>query len=318
MRKAKVLILAALLAANAAAQEFPTKPLRIVVPNPAGGTVDIISRAMAQHMGPALGQNVLVDIRSGGNNIIGTEIVARAPADGHTMLMASASFATNPLHRQLPYDTLNGFMPVARVAMTPLMFAVHPSVPAKSLDELVALAKAQPKGLNYASSGAGSSIHLAAEMFQHLARMSMNLVPYQGGVQATLGVVGGHAGVLFAPVSDAAPHVASGRLRPIAVTSLQRFELMKDVPTIAESGYPGFQAASWFGIVVPAGTPKAVVNRLSSELLRALDQADVKAAFGRLGIAPAPLGPGEFDAFIRAEMRSFEDIIKRANIRIEP
>lgn len=317
MRKA---ILAAALTAAAglaAAQAFPARPVRIVVPNPAGGTVDIVARALAQPMSLALGQNVLVDIRSGANSIIGTEVVARAPADGYTLLMAATTFAINPLVRQLPYDTLESFTPLARVASTPLLFAVHPSVPVESLQDLVALAKSRPKQLNYASAPAGSSLHLAAEMFSALARVDMNHIPYQGGIQATLGVVGGHAGVLVAPLSDAVPHLVSGRLRPIAVMSLERSELAKDVPTVAESGYPGFEALSWFGAVAPAGTPKPVMARLSTEMLRALESPALRNAFAKLGISPAPMGPEAFDAFIRAEMRRYDAIIKQANIKAD-
>jgi tripartite-type tricarboxylate transporter receptor subunit TctC len=313
-------ILAAALAVAAGlagAQSFPTKPIRIVVPNPAGGTVDIVSRAVAQPMSAALGQNVIIDIRVGAATIIGTEIVARAPADGHTLLAVTASFTTNPLFRQLPYDTLNGFTPVARVASTPLMFAVHPTVPVESLEQLVALARSKPKSLNYASSMPGSSIHLAMELFSSLAKVQMNLVPYQGGVQATLGVVGGHAGILVGPLSDAAPHLASGKLRPVAVMSLERAELAKDVPTVAESGYPGFQAVSWFGFVAPAGTPQAVITRLSAEMLRALESPLTRNVFAKIALSPAPMPPGAFGAFIRDEMRRYGDIVKQADIKVE-
>jgi tripartite-type tricarboxylate transporter receptor subunit TctC len=316
----KKLMLAAALsvaAGLAGAQSFPTKPIRIVVPNPAGGTVDIVARAVAQPMSAALGQNVIIDIRPGAGNLIGTELVARAPADGHTLLMITASFATNALLRQLPYDTLKDFAPLARVASTPLMFAVHPSVRIDSLRELVALAKSKPKQINYASSMPGSSIHLAAEMFSALADIQMNPIPYQGGVQATLAVVGGHAGVLLAPLSDAAPHLASGRLRPLAVMSLERSDLAKQVPTVSESGYPGFEAGSWFGAVAPAETPQPVIARLSSEMLRALESPAVLNVFAKLGLSPAPMETAAFNAFIRAEMRRFGTIIRQANIKAE-
>lgn len=316
MKTRHALFLAALLAAPAAAQDFPSKPLRIVVPNPAGGTVDIIARALAQRMSTALGQNVIVDIRPGGNNIIGTEAVARAPADGHTILLIGTHFVINPLVHKLPYDTFKGFAPVARVASTPILFAVHPSVPAKSLQDLVAMAKAKP-GLNYASSTNASGIHLAAEMFKSLAGIDLNYIPYQGGVQAALAVLGGHAEILVAPLSDAAPYIPSGRIRPLAVASPQRFDLAKDIPTVAESGYPGFQAQSWFGAVVPAGTPKPVVARLSAEMLRAAEVPEVKAGFAKLGILPAPMASSEFDDFLRAEMRAFDKIVKQANIKAD-
>jgi tripartite-type tricarboxylate transporter receptor subunit TctC len=301
----------------AAAQEFPAKPIRIVVPNPAGGTVDIVARAIAQPMSAALGQNVIVDIRVGAATIIGTELAARAPADGYTLLAVTASFTTNPLFRPLPYDTLNGFTPVARVASTPLLFAVHPTMPVDSLDQLVALARAKPKSVNYASSMPGSSIHLAMELFSSRAGIQMNLIPYQGGVQATLGVVGGHAGVLVGPLSDAAPHLASGKLRPVAVMSAERAELAKDVPTVAESGYPGFQAVSWFGFVAAAGTPQPVIARLSAEMLRAVEAPSVRNVFTKAALAPAPMPPDAFGAFIRDEMRRYGEIVRQANIKVE-
>ena len=303
--------------APAAGVEFPARPVRIVVPNPAGGTVELVARSVGQAMTPALGQNVIIDIRPGGNNIIGSELVARAPADGYTLMAAGTHLAINPLVHKLPYDGLNAFSAVARLASTANLFAVHPSVPVKTVPELIALARAKPDALNYASSTVGSAIHLAALRFQSLAKISMNYVPYQGGIQAVLSVVGGHAGVLVAPVSDAAPYVAAGRLRPLAVTSPQRFALMKDVPTLAESGFPGFQAVQWFGAVAPAGTPRPVIGRLSAEMLRALENAELRSTFARLGIEPAPMDADQFDAFVRSEMRTFQAIIRDANLKVE-
>ena len=301
----------------AGAQEFPTKALRIVVPNPPGGTVDIVARAVAKGMGPRLGQGVIVDPKPGGNNVIGTEAVARAAPDGYTILLAGTHLTINPLLRKLPYDGLNAFAPVALLASTPNVIAVHPSVPANTLKELVALAKAKPNALNCASSTPGNGIHLAAERFRYLAGIEVNFVPYQGGVQATLAVVGGHAEVLVAPLSDAAPHIASGRLRPLAITSLHRYELVKDVPTLDESGFTGFEALQWFGAVVPAGTPKPVIDRLSVEMRHALDAPDVRAMFSSLGLSTAPLGPEQFGDFLRSETRMFAAVIRDSHIKAE-
>jgi tripartite-type tricarboxylate transporter receptor subunit TctC len=318
MRKAVTTLVAMLAMSSAAlAQDFPARTLRIVVPNPPGGTVDIVARAVAQGLGPSLGQSVIVDIKPGGNNIIGTDAVARAAPDGHTILLAGTHFTINPLMRKLPYDGMNAFAPVALLASTPNVIAVHPSVPARSLQELVALAKARPNALNCATSSAGNGIHLAAERFRSLAGIQLNFVPYQGGVQATLAVVGGHAEVLVAPLSDAAPHFASGKLRPLAVTSLQRFELMKDVPTLDESGFPGFQAVQWFGAAVPAGTPKAVISRLSAEMRRALESPEVRSMFARLGISATPLTAEQFEEFLRSETRMFATVIRESNIKAE-
>ena len=266
MKAIVALVLGLGITAAAWSEDFPSRPLRIVVPNPPGGTVDIVARAVGQEIGQRFGQPVVVEPKPGGNSLIGMDMVARAAPDGYTILLASSHLTVNPLVRKLPYDGLNAFAPVALLASTPNVIAVHPSVPVKSLQELIALAKARPNELNYASSTPGSGIHLAAEKFKALAGIEMNYVPYQGGVQAVLAVVGGHAGVVFAPLSDAAPHIASGKLRPLAVTSLQRFDQMKDLPTFAESGFPGFEALPWFGAVVPAGTPKPVISRLSAEM----------------------------------------------------
>jgi tripartite-type tricarboxylate transporter receptor subunit TctC len=310
MRKA--ILLAAFAATSAAAApDFPAKPVRIVVPNPAGGTADIVARTVAQSMSAALGQNVIVDARPGGNTIIGSDMVARAPADGHTILLVGTPFALNPLVRQVPYE-VKDFAPLARLVSLPYVLAVHPSLPVKSLDELVALARTKP--LNYATFAFGQ---LVAEHFKSVAGIDMNYIPYQGGVQATISVVGGHASVLVAVLSDATPHIASGKLRALAVTSLARADAQKEVPTVAESGYPGFEWHSWLGAAVPAATPKAVIARLSAEMLRALETPEARAGFARLSIAPAPMGAEEFGAFIRAEMRRYEPIIRQANIKAD-
>jgi tripartite-type tricarboxylate transporter receptor subunit TctC len=315
MKAACAMLLATLIAGGAAAAaDFPARPVRIVVPNPAGGTVDIVARTLAQSMSTTLGQNVIVEIKPGGNTIIGTETVARAPADGYTMVMIGTPFLLNPLVRQVPYDSLKDFAPVARVASFPYVFAVHPSVPAQSLKELVVLGRAKPAELNYASFAMGQVI---AETFKSLAGMDMNFVPYQGGVQATISVVGGHAPVLVAPLSDASPHFLSGKLRALAVTSLERAEALREVPTVAESGYPGFDWVTWIGAAVPARTPKAVVERLSAAMLRAVHAPETKAAFSRLSISQAPMGAEEFDAFLRAQMRSYETTVRQANIKAD-
>ena len=300
-----------------AADAFPSKPVHIVVPNPAGGTVDIVARAVQQGLAEKLRQPVVIDIKPGGNNIIGTEAVARAAPDGYTLLMGGTHVTINPLVRRLPYDGLKAFAPVALLAATPNVIAVHPSVPAKRIQELIALAKARPNQLNFATSPSGNGIYLAGERFKTLAGIEMNSVPYQGGVQAALAVAGGHAEVLVAPLSDAAPHVASGKLRILAVTSLQRTEMIKDVPTLAESGLDGFQALQWFGAFVPAGTPRAVIDRLSADMLQAVQTPAVHSAFAKLGVSVMPLGPDAFAEFLRSETGMFAAVIRQAGIRAE-
>jgi tripartite-type tricarboxylate transporter receptor subunit TctC len=265
MNKLMTLIAAFAFAGSAAAQSFPWKPVHIVVPNPPGGTVDIVARAVQQGLSEKLTQPVVVEVKPGGNNIIGTEVVARAAPDGHTILMGGTHVLINPLIRKLPYDGVNAFTPVARLAATPNVIAVHSSLPVRTIDELRALAKTRP--LNFATSPSGNGIYLAGERFKALAGIEMNSVPYQGGVQAAVAVAGGHAEVLVAPLSDAMPHVASGKLRVLAVTSPERVDSLKDVPTLAESGLKGFQALQWFGAFVPAGTPRATNDRHSPHIL---------------------------------------------------
>ena len=305
------------LAATAAAQDYPSKPIRIVVPNPAGGTVDIVARAVAQGLGPSLGQPVIVDVKPGGNNVIGSEAVARAAPDGYTLLMGGTHVTINPLLRKLPYDGLNAFTPVALLAATPNVIAVHEAVPARNIRELVALAKARDGALNCATSTAGNGIHLAAERFRGEAGIPINFIPFQGGVQAALAVAAGHAEMLVAPLSDAMPHVASGKLRVLAVTSSHRTELLPGVPTLAESGFPGFEAVQWFGAFAPAGTPRPVVARLSAEMRRALENADIRASFAKLGLVVMPMPADDFERFLRDESRSFAALIRANNIRAE-
>ena len=306
---------ATFLAATAAvAQTFPSRPISIVVPNPPGGTVELVARSIAPAL-EALGQPVVVELKPGGNSIIGLDSVARASPDGHTLVMATTVLATAPLLTKLPFDGINAFTPVVGIASTPNIFAVHPTLEVSNLAELVALARKSP--LNLASSTPASSITLAAARFKLLSRADMNLVPYQGGVLSVQAVVAGHAPVVFAPMSDALPHIASGRLRPIAVSSAQRQSQLGDVPTIAESGYPGFQAVQWFGVAAPAGTPQPVVDKLSAAVLSALDDPKVRARFAALGIQPMPMGAAAFGEHVRAESRTFAEVIRTTGIKAE-
>ena len=303
-----------LAAAAAVAQPFPSRPIHIIVPNPPGGTVELVARSIAPAL-EALGQPVVVELKPGGNSIIGLDSAARAAPDGHTLVMATTALATMSLLPKLPFDGLNAFVPVAGLASTPNMFAVHPSLGVNNLAELVAMARKTP--LNVASSGPASAISLAAARFKLLSQADLNLVPYQGGVQSVQAAVAGHAPVVFAPVSDALPHIASGRLRPIAVSSSQRQPQLGNVPTIAESGYAGFQAVQWFGVAAPAGTPKPVVDKLATAILGALENPDVRARFAGLGIQPMPLGAAAFGEHMRNEARTFAEVIRVTGIKAE-
>lgn len=321
MRRLPLSICAALLLAvplAAHSQAFPSKPVRLVVPFPAGGAMDSIARILVQPLGRAFGQNVIVDNRPGGGTVIATEMVARSPADGHTVLLMANSFTINPAVRsRLPYDTLKDFTAVSRLATVPVIFSVHPSVPAKTFKELIALARARPGELTYATPGPGTNQHLIGEMLKSMARIDITHVPYQGGAPATMAVIGGHTSVLVINVTESAPHIQSGKLRALAVTSLERFGAFKDVPTVAESGFPGYEATTWFGAVVPAATPREAINRLSADVVRALQLPEVRDGLGKQGLSAAGTGPGEFDAFIRSELRRNEKIAREANLRID-
>ena len=311
--------LAAILAAGpAAAQWMPVKPVRMVVPFAAGGTIDIIGRLLSQPLSRALGQNVIVDDRPGGGTVIGVDIVARAPADGHTLLLMGPSFTINPFARsKLPYDTAQDFTGIARLAANPLLFSVHPSLPAKTPRELIALARAKPGELTYGTASPTGFQRLAGEKLRAAAGIDIVNVPYQGGGPAAVAVMGGHTTILLGNVSEAAPFVAFGKLRGIAVTSLERSAIMPAIPTLHESGFPGFEAINWFGAVGRTSMPAAAIERLSVELLRALDAPEVRDGLTRLGLYAAALNPQEFNAFLRAEMQANEKVVRAANIRMD-
>lgn len=303
---------------SAHAQTYPSKAIRIIAPFPPGAGTDTLARTLAGPLTRAMGQNIVVENRPGGGTVVGTEVAARAPADGHTLLIIANSFTINPAVRsRLPYDARKDFAGVARLASTPMVFAVHPAVPAKSMRELMALARARPGEITYATSGAGTGHHLAGELFKSLAKIDLIHVPYQGGAPATMAVVGGHTSVLLVNVLSVAPHVESGRLRALAVTSPQRVDTLKGVPTVAESGIPGFDTSIWFGSVVPAATPKEAVNRLSSEILRALQLPEVKDVITRVGLTPAGLAAGEFETFLRGKLQRNEKIARAVGLKID-
>jgi len=311
---------AALAAGAGVAQEFPSNPVRFVVPLPAGGTMDIIARTLGQPVARALGQNVVVDNRpgGGGGGIIGAEVVARAPADGHTVLFIGNGFTMNPaLRTKLPYDTEKDFTAVARVASNPLVVSVHPSLPVKTLKQLVALARARPGELTFASGTAAGGLRLNAERFKAAVGIDIVNVPYQGGVPAVTAVLGGHTSILIVNVSETVPYVAAGRLRPLAVTSLERNGALKEVPTVAESGYPGFEALMWYGVVARTAAPKGAIDRLSAAITRAVQLPEVSDALERKGLSVATMRPAEFDAFIRAEIESNGRMVRALKLVVE-
>lgn len=320
-RKKSGLLFAALLGVTPTtvpAQEFPSKALRFIVPFPPAGAGDTQARAVAQPLSRALGQSVVVENRTGANTLVATELVTRTPADGHTILMMATSFTVNPFaYSKLPYDAVKDFTAVTRLAYNPLIICVHPSLPVKTVKELVALARARPGELTWAVSSIIGGGRIAGEIFRSTAKIDMTNVPYGGGAPAATAVLGGHNSMLIGNVLDCSPYIESGRMRAIAVTSAARSELLRNVPTIAESGYPGFEITNWFGTVVRAGTPKGTVDRLSTEIGRALLLPEVKETLGRLGLTPGPMTPADFDAFIRKEMENNGRIIRALNLKIE-
>jgi tripartite-type tricarboxylate transporter receptor subunit TctC len=300
------------------AQEFPSKSLRLVVPFPPAGTTDTIARVLVAPLSKTLGQSVVIENRPGANTVIGAELVLRAPADGHTLLFMAPSFTINPfVQAKLPFDPLKDFTGVTRLVYNPLIICVHPSLPAKTVKELVTLARARPGELTWAVSSVIGGGRIGGELFKEAARINMTVVPYGGGAPAMTAVLGGHTSMLIGNMLDCAPYVASGRMRPIAVTSATRSDTLPDVPTVAESGYPGFEATNWFGAVVRSGTPRSSIDRLSAEIARALKLADVNDALGKLGMIAAPMSPAEFDALIRREMETNGKIIRKLGLKVE-
>ncbi len=303
--------------ASGSAPPFPSRQIRFVVPFAAGGTIDIIGRLLAPSMGKVLGQQIVVEDRPGGGTVIATELVARAPADAHVILLMGPSYTINLFARKLPYDTERDFAGIARLAANPLLFSVHPSLPARSMKELVTLAKTKPGELTYATASPTGFQRLAAEQFKLLSKIDIVNVPYQGGGPATIAVMGGHTTINFGNVSEAAPYVAAGRLRAIAVTSLTRSDVMKDVPTVHESGYPGYEATNWFGAVTRVGAPKSSIDRLSAEFARALDTPEVKSGLTRAGLVNAYLNAGQYEEYLRQQFRANEKTVKATGMRME-
>ncbi len=302
----------------AEAQDYPTRPIRLIVPFAAGGGNDIAGRITAEKLSEALGQQVVVDNRAGAGGIIGTSIAAKAPADGHTMLVNSISLVFNAvLHPKLPYDTLNDLAPVTMMAGAPFIVLVHPSVPAKSVGELLALARLKPGQINYASGGVGSQSHLATELLKLMTKVDLAHVPYKGVGPAVSSVAGGEVELVISPVVSALPLVKAGRLRPLAVTTIERSSLFPEVPTTDEAGVPGYEFNGWYGVFVPAGTPQPIIRRLNKEMTKILTSAAVKEQFGALGLEPAYTSPEAFGKRLRADLETWGKVIKASGAKVE-
>lgn len=301
--------------ADAMAQDYPTRPIRLIVPQSAGGSTDLIARLLAQKMGDALGQSIVVDNRPGAGSVNGTETAAQAAPDGYTLLTVAASFTITPaLHKKLPFDSVRDFAPISQVATLPHILIVHPSVPVKSVKDLIALAKAKPGDLNVATSGIATSTHLAAELFMHLTGTKMVTVPYKGGSPSMTAMLAGQCQVNFAALSTALPHVRAGKVRALAVSGGKRSVTTPEYPTIAEAGVPGYEHSSWVGLLAPAKTPQPILTRLSAEAVKAAQAPDTRPYLLKSGMEPVGSTPAEFGQVIKTEIAKWQKIVKAAGI----
>jgi tripartite-type tricarboxylate transporter receptor subunit TctC len=318
----KILVMASALLAsgisfNAHAQStYPAKPVRLVVGQAPGGATDVIARLVSPKLSEQMGQTVLVENRTGAAGSIGAAFVAKSAPDGYNLLVISSSYAINPsLYTDLPFDPVKDLLPVSLIAEAPFLLAVHPSMPVRSVKELVSFAKAKPGALNFASGGNGSSGHLAGELFKYLAKVSIVHVPYKGAGPALVDVIAGQVHMTFGSVLSSLGHVKSGRLRALGVTGSTRSSVMADLPTIAEAGVQGYQTTTWYGLMAPTNTPVAIVNRLSEEMKKAIEAPDVKSRILTDGADPRGSSPKQFQTHLASEMKRASEIIKRAGIK---
>jgi len=312
-----VLAAGAVLAQNSA-PSYPAKPLRLIVPFAPGGTNDVLGRIVADKLAERLGQPLVIDNRAGANSVLGSEIAARASADGYTLLIVSAGLAVNPsIVRSLPYDTERDLTPIALIGGGPYLMVVHPAVPAKTVQEFVAWVKSKPGQVNYASVGTGSPPHLAAELLRITADIDMQHIPYKGGSAVLPDLIAGRVSMFFGSISTLHPHVQAGRLRAIAVTTVQRAAAMPELPTFIESGLAGYEVNGWYGLLGPGKMPSAIVRRLNTEVRRALAEPDTKRRFSAIAIDPAPGTPEEFAALIHSEIAKWAKVVRAAGIKPE-
>ncbi len=309
--------LALILLASTCAAAYPERPIRLVVPVAPGGAVDVVGRIVGQKLAVLLGQNVVIDNRAGANYIIGSEIVARSAADGYTLLFTAGAHTINPaVYRKLPYDTLRDFAPVGHIANSSgLVIVVHPSFPARSLQELIDMARAAPGKINYASAGHGNLTHIAGEMFQVMAGVKLSHVPFKSAGPAVNDLLAGHVPLMFGPSPVVVPMVQAGRLRPLAFTGLKRSAQLPALPTVDEIGIKGYEATGWYGIHAPRGTPIAVVEQLNAAARRIVEMPDTRERFAALNLEPVSSTPEEFARFLRQDLRKYAEIAKKAGIQ---
>ena len=312
-----VLTVAALISApGALAQKYPEKAVRIVVPFAAGGGTDIIARIIAQKLSDGWGRNVVVDNRPGGGTVIGSELVARSTPDGYTLLLTANPHSSNPaLLAKLPYDTARDFAAVTMTASAPLLLVVQPTLPARTVQELIAHAKARPNQLTYASSGNGGPQHLAGELFKFMAGVAMLHVPYKGGAPALTDLLGGQVQLSFASLLTSLPHIRAGRLRALGLTSSTRLETNPEIPTVAEAGVPGFEYLTWYGVFAPGGTTRPLIAKIQVDMARVLTSPEVKERLARDGVQAVGNKPGEFNTFIKKEIEKVTKLVRMAGIK---
>ncbi len=304
------------LPATVLAQAWPSKPIRVVVPFPAGGGIDTVARIVVPKMSEALGQPMVIDNRSGAGGTVGTEVVARATPDGHVLLATFASHSMNAtLYRDLSYDTEKAFAPISLIATVPNILVVHPSLPAKTVGDLISLARKRPGDINYASVGNGTPAHLSAELFNMMAGVRMTHIPYKGAAASIIGMITGETQLTFTTVLIALPHVKAGKLRPLAVATLARTPLLPEVPTVDQSGLKGYESIAWYGLLAPAGTPGPVVDRLNAELVRSVQTPEVRENLLRQGTEIVASSPARFAQVIREDIVKWTKVVKAAAVK---
>lgn len=297
---------------------YPTRAIRLIVPYAPGGGADTLARGVGQKLGEALGQSVVIDNRGGGGTILGSGLAAKSAADGYTLIMVASTHAVvSSLYKKLPYDPIRDFSPVIRVASAPNILASHPSLPVGSVKELVEWAKARPGQLVYASSGNGGGSHLAMELLKSLARFDAVHVPYKGTGPATIDLLSGQVKAMFGGMIGTLAHVKSGRLKGLAVSSAKRSSVVPDIPTVAEAGYPGYEAATWYGVLAPAGTPMAIVRKLNHDIMQVLHQPDLRQRMSGEGAEAAPTTPEEFAAYIKSEVSKWAKVVRESGVAVE-
>jgi tripartite-type tricarboxylate transporter receptor subunit TctC len=309
------LLCASLLCGNAAAQGYPEKPIRIIVPFAPGGATDVLARALAEKLTEVLGASVVVDNRGGAGGTLGAGLAARAAPDGYTIMLTSPSHTFAPtVYKNLPYDTLRDFKPITLLAQTPNTLVVHPSLPVRNVKQLIVLARQQPGEIRFSSSGHGSNIHLTTALFAYMAGIKLAHVPYKGGGAAQIAVMSGEVQLLMAGFQSALPFVQSGRMRALAVTTKTRSPAAPDIPTVDESGVPGFDKAFWAGLFAPSAVPEAIVSRLNQAVVRILKNPDFQKRLTAEGAVPVGNSPAEFDAFVRAEITAWSKVIREVDL----